>query len=143
MPTSSKVRRDLFSALPPLERGTIVDLGSGWGHLIFPLAKTYPTCRVIGYENSPIPYLFSFLMNCAPNLKTVYKNFFNVSLQDANLVVCYLCPKVMKHLKPKFETELKPGTQVISHTFAIPGWIPSRVIRVDDLYLSKIYLYEV
>jgi len=143
MPTSVKVRKTLFSSLPHLKQGKVVDLGSGWGHLIFPLAKRYQTCQVIGYENSPIPYFFSFFMNYASNLKIVRKDFLKVSLQDVDLVVCYLFPKMMERLKGKFKEELKPGTKVISHTFVIPGWMPTQIIKVDDLYCSKIYLYEV
>ena len=143
MPTSSKVRKNLMSLLPKLEEGTVVELGSGWGHLIFPLSKRYKSCQIIGYENSPLPYLFSSLINHAPNLKIVRKNFFETSLKDADLVVCYLFPKGMERLKPKFEKELKSGTKVISHTFAIPGWIPIKTVEVDDLYCSKIYLYEI
>ena len=142
MPTSSKVRRDLFATLPHLENGTVVDLGSGWGHLIFPLAKKYRTCKVVGYENSPIPYLFSTLVNCVPNLTIMRKNFFKIPLRDVDLVICYLFPRAMEQLKIKLERELKPGARVISHTFAVPGWAPSQTMKVDDLYLSKIYLYE-
>nr|NGX50824.1 hypothetical protein [Chlamydiota bacterium] len=109
MPTSSKVRNQLLALLPKLERGNVVELGSGWGNLIFPLAKKYKNCQIVGYENSPIPYLFSLLINPAPNLKIMRQNFFKCSLHNADLVVCYLFPKGMTQLKSKFERELKPG----------------------------------
>lgn len=32
--------------------GPIVDLGSGWGTLVIPLARKYPNQQVIGYELS-------------------------------------------------------------------------------------------
>jgi len=143
MPTSSKVRRELFSLLPNLEKGTIVELGSGWGNLIFPLSKKYTKCQVIGYENSPIPYLFTSLLNNASNLKIERHDFFDKSLRDADLVVCYLFPKGMERLQAKFERELRPGTKVVSNTFAIPGWTPNKIIEAHDIHSSKIYLYEV
>jgi len=143
MPTSNKARKALMSLLPTLEEGRVVELGSGWGNLIFPLSKKYKKCQIIGYENSPIPYVFSSLINYAPNLKIVRQNFFKHPLGDADLVVCYLFPKGMTQLKTKFERELKGGTPVVSHTFAIPGWTPKKTIEVDDIHRSKIYLYEV
>lgn len=143
MPTSPKVRRHLMDLLPEMSDGTIVELGSGWGNLIFPLSKKYANCKIIGYENSPIPYIFSSLINHSPNLQIMRKDFFQRSLQDADLVVCYLFPRGMEQLKPKFEQELKPGTKVVSHTFAIPGWTPTETIEADDIHCSKIYLYEV
>ncbi|MCB1084779.1 MAG: SAM-dependent methyltransferase, partial [Chlamydiia bacterium] len=33
MPTSQKMRDLLFSHLPEIENGTVVELGSGWGNL--------------------------------------------------------------------------------------------------------------
>jgi hypothetical protein len=47
----------------------------------------------------------------------------------------------MERLRPKFERELKSGSLVVSHTFAVPGWVPESVWQVDDLYRTKIYLY--
>ena len=142
MPTSHKVRQLLFSHLPELNDGVVVDLGSGWGNLIFPLSKKYENCEVIGYENSPIPYFFSSLLNHASNLTIRRENFLERPLNDVDLVVCYLFPKGMERLKAKLDSELKPGSQVISHTFAIPGWEPSKVIEADDLHCSKIYFYQ-
>ena len=143
MPTSSKTRKHLFSVLPNLEKGNIVDLGSGWGNLIFPLSKRYDTCEIIGYENSPLPYFFSSLINHFPNLKILRQDFFTKSLGEADLVICYLFPKGMEKLKVKLDRELKLGAKVVTHTFAIPGWTPTQTFQVDDLYQSKIYVYEV
>jgi len=143
MPTSEKVKRALMDVLPDLEDGVIIDLGSGWGNLIFPLASRYQDCHIFGYENSPIPFWFSSLLNHKKNLKIRKANFFDISLQDADMVICYLFPKGMEKLKEKLEKELKPGTHVVSHTFAIPEWEPKTVIEVSDLHHSKIYLYEV
>nr|NGX50328.1 hypothetical protein [Chlamydiota bacterium] len=75
--------------------------------------------------------------------KIMRQNFFKCSLHNADLVVCYLFPKGMTQLKSKFERELKPGTVVVSNTFAIPGWTPIETIEVDDIHRSKIYLYQV
>ena len=90
MPTSNQVRSALFSNLPELKEGTIVELGSGWGNLVFPLSKKYPTCKVIGYENSPVPFLYSALLNHRSNLKIIRGDFFQKPLQEVDLIVCYL-----------------------------------------------------
>lgn len=143
MPTSEKMKRALMEVLPDIERGIIIDLGSGWGNLVFPLALKYQGCHIFGYENSPIPYWFSSLINHKKNLKIFRADFYKISLHDADLVMCYLFPKGMEKLKEKLQEELKPGAHVVSHTFAIPEWEPKTVIEVSDLHHSKIYLYEV
>ena len=144
MPTSRKVKKALFTLLPPVQ-GKIYELGSGWGHLIFPLASRFPKASIHAYEGSPLPWLVSKGVQKVvrkPNLTLHRKDFFDVSLQDANLVVCYLFPGAMSRLKEKFERELKPGALIVSNTFAIPGWEPEKVIQADDLWKSNVYLYR-
>ena len=144
MPTSEKAKDALLKLLPKDLKGKkIADLGSGWGTLIFLLAKRYPSSEVIGYENSTIPFLFSLALNFYPNLHLKNKDFFNINLQDIDLICCYLFPKGIARLKKKFLLELKPGTLILTHTFSILGWNPKKVIEVGDLYRSKIYLYEI
>jgi trans-aconitate methyltransferase len=143
--TSPKQKRCLLASLPEDLKGNVFDLGSGWGTLAISLARQLPACQVIGYESSPVPYLFSrvlqFLLRF-PNLKFNRQDILRVSLQEASLIVCYLYPAAMKKLKPKFEEELHPGTVVITNTFAVPGWNPANVLLAADIYRSKIYLYQ-
>ncbi len=143
MPTSSVVRKTLMKNLPELKKGSVMDLGSGWGNLIFPLSEKYPKRQVLGYENSPLPFLFSFLLQNRSNLTISPRSFLGQNLEEASLIVCYLYPKLMKKLKKKLEKELKTGTWVISHTFAVPGWKPKKTIEADDLYRTKIYFYRI
>jgi trans-aconitate methyltransferase len=140
MPTAPKVAKKLLEIIPVTEGARIFELGSGWGTLAFFLAQKYPSCKVVGFENSPLPYLFSKVRQ-KPNLSFKYKNFFDVSFAEADLLVCYLCPALMRRLREKFEKELRPGTVVVSHTFAVPGWEAQSVGLVDDLYHTPIYTY--
>lgn len=140
MPTSPKVKAALFKVLPKVE-GTIIDLGSGWGTLLTPLAKAYPHSKIIGYETSWVPYLVSKLRK-RPNLSIIRRDLFSISLENATMVICYLYPGAMKRLQTKLDRELKKGTWVVSHTFALPGWKPLKVVEVNDLYRTKIYLYQ-
>ena len=142
-PTNRKVLDTLLIHLPPLHSGKIVELGSGWGNIAFYLAKQLPGCTVIGYELSPVPWIWSSLMHrirCLTNVQLIRRNFYEVSLEDASLVVCYLFSGAMLKLKKKFESELRSGTTIISHTFSIPGWAPSQILEVKDLYRTKIFI---
>lgn len=143
-PTSPKVKKKILQTFPKLAEGKIMELGSGWGSLAIPLAQSYPSCQVVAYEISPLPYLISKLaakfLRCR-NLTTIRQNFFEASFKDAAVVVCYLYPKAMARLRIKFEKELQPGAYVVSHTFAIPGWKPFKVEHASDLYHTPIYYY--
>ncbi len=144
MPTSSKIKKALIQALPEQIQGTIVELGSGWGTLVFALADRYPQCKVIGYEISPIPYFVSQILKIVYKHKNVQfkrKDFFKEPLSEAAMAVCYLYPGAMQKLKSKFEKEGSPKS-IVSHTFSIPGWTPEKTIEVHDLYRTKIYFYH-
>jgi hypothetical protein len=142
MPTSTKIKHIVLQNLPEHLEGTIVDLGSAWGTLCFPLAKRYPHCQVIGYETSPIPYMVSRLVQLfvkRKNLTFKRKDFFKEPLSKVTLAICYLYPTAMEKLKDKLEKEGR--VFVVSHTFRIPGWTPTKTIQVSDLYHTKIYFY--
>lgn len=143
MPSSNKATKAILSLIPGAN-GSIYELGSGWGTLGISLAKNCPTHKVIGFENSLVPYYVSRLLQLftrLPNLTFKKGDFFEVPLNDTPLVVCYLYPGAMKKLKEKFNKELQSGSYVISNTFAIPGWKPIKVIEIPDLYRTKVYLY--
>jgi methylase of polypeptide subunit release factors len=146
-PTLDKVKQALLGLLAQNKiNGNIYDLGSGWGTLAFALARQYADCNAIGYENSIVPYAFSRIWHLfagCPNLKLVRNDFYTIPLNDADLVICYLNTGAMEKLRTKFESELKKGAVVVSHTFAVPYWTPAKEIVVDDIYRTKVYMYVV
>ena len=146
MPTSPRVRRVLLELLPDDPGGPVAELGAGWGTLAFPLARRWPERAVTAYEISPVPWLF---MRCRQavtpcrNLRVLRRNFFAEDLRGTALVVCYLYPDAMSRLRAKFEAELPSGAVVLTHTFAVPGWVPETAVRAPDLYRTPVYLYRI
>lgn len=144
-PSSRRARMLMIANLPLTEQGPIYELGCGFGSLLFPLAKKLPDHQIIGYETSTIPFLICKLRSIFTpnsNLKILKYDFFNEDFRSVSLVICYLYPAAMQRLKSKFEQELPQGCWVVSNTFAIPGWIPHKIIQAKDLYNSKIYIYK-
>ena len=62
----------------------------------------------------------------------------DVSLANASVVLCYLITEASEALKPKFESELKPGTRVVMESFPVPGWKPDMTKETGD---RSFYLY--
>ena len=144
--TSTKVRAVMLEAVPDDIEDTIFELGSGWGTLAFALARRFPRCPVRAFEISPVPWLYSLarqLLAPEPNLSIHLSDLHRAPLVEATLVVCYLHPRAMADLKPRFEAELQPGSLVLSNTFAVPGWRPTAVLTAGDLYSTRVYLYRV
>lgn len=145
-PISPTARKAFLQILPDQVEGEIIDAGSGWGTLAFALADKYPNNSVIGYENSLLPFLVSWIANRLfrkRNLKFVFGNFWKNSFEEAGLVVCYLYSGAMRDLGEKCHHELKSGSWVASHTFRIPDWQPVKQKQVTDLYCSQCFLYEI
>lgn len=138
MPSSRKAKEAIALLLPEQVEREVYELGAGWGTLL-PLLEKYP--HALAFELSPLPWLISRL-RAPKNVSVLRKDFFQHNLSDAGLVVCYLFPRVMARLKVKFEKELPEGCWVVSNTFAVPGWVPVKVVVLDDLYKTKVYLYR-
>lgn len=145
MPSSARARERLLSAIPPDTRGEIHELGSGWGHLAFPLARRFPGCTVMASELSWVPYLLSRLLHRLrplENLELHRRDFFQAPLHRARVVVCYLFPGAMERLKAKLAAELPAGALVVTNTFALRGWEPWAVHELGDLFSTRIYVYR-
>ena len=145
MPSSRKVKEKILAQIPKDTKGDIYELGCGWGTLLFPVAKAHPDSRVTGYEYALIPWLYTQVRQTFFPLKniTLHKaDFLEQSLENADIVICYLYTGAMNALQSKFEQELKPGTLVISNTFSLPQWKAEKTIVLDDLYRTRIYVYR-
>lgn len=146
MPSSARARARVLSAVPCETAGAILEIGSGWGTLAFPLADLYPDSPVIGYEISPLPWFVATLRQWLfprANLTLRREDALEASFPDASVVVCYLGPESVQQLASKLQADATPGTVVVSHTFAIRAWSPLSVDPIGDLYDSRIYAYRV
>lgn len=142
VPTSPKVKKALIPLLPPLSHGIIYELGAGFGNLAFTLGEHYPDCQVIAIEVSPVPYFWMKIRNgFNPKLNIIRKDFFQLNLSDASLIVCYLYPGAMERLEKKLAQEC-PKAAILTHTFAFPHRKADVTIRANDLYNTPIYFYR-
>lgn len=158
MPTSAPVRQAVITEMKQLERAAalageapmatvnpIIEAGAGWGTLALALAKAYPHWRIIGVENSLIPWVFSRLSlrwSAYSQVQFLRGDLYAFPYETAGTVICYLYPGAMRRLDPLLREKLLPGARVISICFALPGWQPRKIVTCRDLYRTKIYIYE-
>lgn len=151
VPTLPWVQKKMISALKKRfkEEGSyeFAELGSGWGSLVFGLAKAFPNSSVHGYELSPIPYYVSLLLNKIfgdKNRVNFYKDdFFDIDLSQMDLIIFYLSGRHAIRLQDKLEAELKPGAVVMSNSFPIPDWKPSKILKTKVFMELKVYVYVI
>jgi len=138
----------ILAQLKPRE--VFFDLGAGDGRAVIMAAKDFGA-RAVGVE------LREDLVKKA--LSTVYENglqdrvtmvngdMFNVDLTSADVIFLYLTTSANEKVKPKLETELKPGVRVVSHDYEIVGW---KAVKVENFCENQtlgypshtIYLYK-
>jgi len=109
---------------------TFYDLGSGDGRAVIMAAKDFGA-KAVGIE------LREDLAKRA--LNSIYElglerrvhifqdDIFKVDLSPADVVFLYLTTSANEKIKPKLESELRPGARIVSHDYEILGWNPSKI----------------
>lgn len=125
----------------------LFDLGCGDGRIVVAAAQRFGTRGVgvdidadlieksnINAEKAGVEDLVDFRVEDA----------MKVDFSSATIVTLYLIPDSLALLRPKMERQLKPGTRVVSHNYAVSGWEPVQTETTpDETGLNHtIYLYQ-
>ena len=143
--STSRARIRAFIEAVPMKAGQVlVDLGCGDGRILRQAHKCYQV-RAIGYEVNWMAYLkASALSLCSKNIEIRRRDFWSANLANADVVVCYLYPDVMRKLSTKLKASLKPGAVIVSCNFTLPGFQPSRVLHpAGALHGDPVFIYRV
>ena len=73
-------------------------------------------------------------------VKFEVNDLFDADIHNATVVTLYLLPNLNVRLRPKLLKELKPGSRIVAHKFAIGDWKPDKQEPVED---TNIYLWTV
>ena len=125
---------------------TLYDLGSGDGRVLIAAAQKYGA-KAVGIEISKESVASSTKrikdLKLDDKVRIVEGDLMQVDLSGADVVTLYLLTKSNDLLRPLLEKQLKSGTRVVSHDYAIRGWLPVRVETVEAHKRDhKLYVYE-
>lgn len=126
---------------------TLIDLGSGYGHMSRDMARAMPDVNIIGIEVNKISYwraVITAKFLKIKNLSYINKNFHDVDLSIADGVFLFLLGTLMGQIRPKLERDLKAGTLVCSNKFKIGGdWQPHEEIDISTIapHQKTLYVY--
>jgi len=138
--TKKNIIRKAIDEIELNEAKTVYELGCGRAGFLHSIRRRYPKTRLVGFEYSLLPVVLAKIQNwlLRGNIQIIKKDIFKVDLSEADLIYCYLNPKMMQELKEKFKKEMKQDAKIISFQFKIEGWEAKKVIENGD---DKIYLY--
>ena len=148
VPTPDKVVKKMLEIAKVGPEDVVYDLGCGDGRIVITAVKDFNAKKAVGIDIND-----ERIQEATKNVKEngvegkvfIRKgNFFEENISEATVVTMFLLTNVNEMLRPKLETELKPGTRVVSHEFEMRGWTPKEVVKVEDGNMNHIvYLYVI
>ncbi len=134
VPTPPEVVDAMLKVAKVRQGDVLYDLGSGDGRIPITAAQKFNVARATGIEINP-----ERIQEAEQNLKTSgvsdrvrFRNedLFEANFSDATVITLYLLPALNVKLLPKLLKELKPGTRIVSHAFAMGDWRPEQTLDI-------------
>ena len=138
--TSRRVARIQCRLAGVSSTDVVYDLGCGDGGALVVAAREFGASGV-GVEIDPLRATVAraraALGGVSDRIRIRRANFFDVDLTPATVVVMYLVPPALKRLRRKIQSELRPGTRVVTYVYQID--LP--LLASDER--ERVYVYEV
>jgi SAM-dependent methyltransferase len=120
--------------LAEVKAGDVVyDLGCGDGRLVIAAVKK-AGCRGVGVdidaELITVSESSARAAGVEDRVRFVKQDFFEADIREATVMLIYLFTHVNMRLRPKFLSEMKPGSRLVSHDFDMGDWRPDLSTRV-------------
>lgn len=118
----------------------LYDLGAGDGRIVVTAAMTRNISGV-GIELDPLRVAEA--MEYAADSRVEYlvdfveEDLFEADFSEATIVTLYLLHSINIDLRPRFLTELRPGTRIISHAFDMGDWKADKRVEIGGISLYK------
>ena len=113
----------------------VYDLGSGDGRIVIAAARDRGA-RGVGFEIDPSLVAQAVerarRLGLADRVTFRQDDLFQADLREATVVTLYLSPDLNRRLRPKLLNELRPGARIVSHSFDLGDWAPTRTIQVTS-----------
>ena len=146
VPSHGKVKNAIIeeaaSMLKDGNRQIVMDLGSGWGTLLLPLAKRFSEHKFIGIERGALPfYISSWRARKLKNLPFLRQDFFQTEIDKADIIFVFLLNSTMAKLTAKIKQEMKPNSYVIANRFPMKDQTPYKEVDLGSKYYTY-YVYK-
>jgi cyclopropane fatty-acyl-phospholipid synthase-like methyltransferase len=145
VPTPDPVVEGMLKLANVTRNDVVYDLGCGDGKIVIMAAQKFGA-RGVGIDIDPVRIQESNAnaakAGVADRVKFVLGDLFDpaVTIGDATVVTLYLLPSLNDKLQPRLKADLKPGTRIVSHSFAMTDWKEEKYQEING---SPIYFWTV
>lgn len=143
VPTPNDVVNKMLEMAAVTAKDVVYDLGCGDGRIVITAAQRYGA-RGVGIDIDPerIREANANLSRAkvADKVKFIQGDLFESDISEATVVTLYLLTELNLKLRPKLMQDLRPGTRVVSHAFAMGDWKPERSEFVNG---ASVYLWRI
>jgi SAM-dependent methyltransferase len=123
----------------------VYDLGCGEGEILIAAAKR--GARGVGVDLDPERIknarIKAAQAGVADRITFLQQDLFKTDIKPATVVTLYLLPELNDRLQPTLKKDLKPGTPVVSHDFAMSDWAPEESREVSVTRTHRVYLWRI
>ena len=134
VPTPQEVVDAMLKLAKVTKNDVIYDLGSGDGRIPITAAKTYGA-RGVGIDIDPQRIREANenlkIAGVGDRVKFLNQDLFTTDISEATVVTLYLLPSLNLRLIPKLNSQLKPGTRIVSHSFDMGSAKPIETLNVN------------
>jgi len=120
VPTPPEVVDAMLKAAEVTGTDTVYDLGCGDGIIVATAAQKFGATAVgIDIDPQRVKEATDRITkaNVTDKVKILNQDLFTTDISPATVVTLYLLPSLNEKLRPKLQSELKPGTRIVSHSF--------------------------
>jgi hypothetical protein len=139
--TNRATTEALLSLMRQRDAKRFIDLGSGLGGVVRALDGEDRRAR--GVETAPMVWLVSAILSKLQGRgRILRRDIWTADISEEDIVYAFLSPEPMPALFEKAKREMKPGSLLVSNSFAVPGVEPSEIWELSDRRKTRLYLYE-
>lgn len=142
-PSHRSAYHAVLELLPVDHTAAMVDLGCGFGSLLFFLAKRRPQIQFFGVEVSPLSYALAKIRSLFHhNVHISFGDLWKQPLSEMDFIYTFLAPPPMPRVWEKVEAEARPGTVYITNTFPVPAE-PTRLIQLPSSRQRALFIHVI
>lgn len=135
--TKSKVILAALAELKLKGDEKVYELGCGRAGFLQAVVEKWPTVKTLGIEYHIWPYLLAKIQISLHKLHIGLRrgDLFKEDFRQADVMYCFLNPPMMEKLAAKLKAEAKPGAQLVSYMFTLPGYQTAKEYHDGNDYL--------